>query len=390
MSFAAALSTASVTSAALEEVSASALERLGGKPDLALLFYSCHHLQDAEFLAAAAQERLQPGCFLGCNGEAIVGNDLEVEDRPSLCLWLARWDRPITLTGFHMEYEKTPEGYSLLGWPDALLDADPALSAMFLFGDPFTFPPDSFLQEVNENHPGLAVMGGMASGTQSPGQARLFLGNRTISSGAVGVLIQGPLHLRSLVSQGCRPIGHHMVVTRGQENIIVELSGKPPLRQLQEMWSELAPRDRELFQEGLHVGRVINEYRDEFLPGDFLVRNVVAVDQKSGSLAITDRVRIGQTVQFHVRDAQTADEDLRALLQMDRQVQSARPQAALLFTCNGRGTRLFSQAHHDARAIRSEMGNVPLAGFFAAGEIGPVGGQNFIHGFTASVVIFDD
>jgi small ligand-binding sensory domain FIST len=159
---------------------------------------------------------------------------------------------------------------------------------------------------------------------------------------------------------------------------------------LQELWQELTPHDQQLFQQGLHVGRVINEYQGEFQRGDFLVRNVMGLDRSNGALAITDRVRVGQTVQFHVRDADSADEDLHALLQIDRSAHESRPGAALLFTCNGRGTRLFAEPHHDARVVRAETGKVPLAGFFAAGEIGPIGGHNFIHGFTASVVLFED
>jgi len=181
-----------------------------------------------------------------------------------------------------------------------------------------------------------------------------------------------------------------MVITKAQDNIILELSGKPPLAQLQQIWEGLGPQDRELFQRGLHIGRVINEYQGEFHRGDFLVRNVLGIDRESGALAVTDRVRVGQTVQFHVRDAASADEDLRALLQMDVSSHERRPAGALLFTCNGRGTRLFPEPHHDARTIRSEVGSIPLAGFFAQGEIGPIRGQNCIHGFTASVCLFED
>jgi small ligand-binding sensory domain FIST len=181
-----------------------------------------------------------------------------------------------------------------------------------------------------------------------------------------------------------------MVVTRGQDNFIIELGGKPTLAQLQELWQELSPRDQELFQQGLHVGLVINEYQGTFQRGDFLVRNVMGLSRETGALAINDRVRVGQTVQFHVRDAQTADEDLHELLQLDVNTHAKPPGGALVFSCNGRGSRLFSQPHHDARAVRAEVGEIPLAGFFAAGELGPVGGQNFIHGFTASVAMFED
>jgi small ligand-binding sensory domain FIST len=211
-----------------------------------------------------------------------------------------------------------------------------------------------------------------------------------LDHGAIGVLIEGPIGIRSIVSQGCRPIGRHMIITRGKDNIIAGLGGKAPLAQLQDLWQELSPDDRALCQHGLHVGRVINEYQGEFQRGDFLVRNVMGLDQDSGSLAINDAIRVGQTVQFHVRDSITADEDLRTMLQAATKSHEARPGGALLFTCNGRGTRLFPEAHHDARAICAALGELPLAGFFAQGELGPVGGQNFIHGFTASVVLFDE
>ncbi len=137
---------------------------------------------------------------------------------------------------------------------------------------------------------------------------------------------------------------------------------------------------------GLHIGRVINEYQEAFGRGDFLVRNVIGADE-SGSIAITDQIRIGVTVQFHVRDAETADEDLRSLLaELEGDTHY---EGALLFTCNGRGTRLFSKPDHDVQALRDALGPLPVAGFFAMGELGPVGGQNFVHGFTASIALFE-
>jgi small ligand-binding sensory domain FIST len=390
MAFAAALSVGPETDQAIDEVCSRALDGLKSRPDLALLFFSPHHMEAADRIAGTAQGRLNAGCLLGCPGEAIVGNDQEIEGRPALSLWLAQFPKTVRLHPFHLEVEKTVEGHSLVGWPDGLADADPSRSAMLLLGDPFSFPVDAFLRHLNETHPGLRVMGGMACGANQPGVCRLVLGDRMLDRGAIGVLIEGPIGIRSIVSQGCRPIGRHMIITRGKDNIIAGLGGKAPLAQLQDLWQELSPDDRALCQHGLHVGRVINEYQGEFQRGDFLVRNVMGLDQDSGSLAINDAIRVGQTVQFHVRDSITADEDLRTMLQAEAKSHEARPGGALLFTCNGRGTRLFPEAHHDARAIRAELGELPLAGFFAQGELGPVGGQNFIHGFTASVVLFDE
>jgi small ligand-binding sensory domain FIST len=390
MPFAAALSTVPETARAFDEVCARALEQVHGRPQLALLFFSPHHVRAMDLVAGTAGNRLGACCLLGCSGESIVGDDREVEEGPAMSLWVARWKEPPDIEPFHLVVEQTPEGDSLLGWPDAVVTAEPAQSVILLLGEPYSFPTDVFLNEVNENHPGLRVLGGMASGGRGPGQCRLLQGGRVLRQGAVGVLLRGPVRVRSIVSQGCRPIGRHMVITRAHENIIFELGGKPPLLHLQQLWRELRLEDQELFQQGLHVGRVINEYQGEFQRGDFLVRNVLGLDQDSGALAITDRVRAGQTVQFHVRDAQTADEDLHALLQMDRHAHEKRPAGALLFTCNGRGSRLFREPNHDARAVQEEAGPVPLAGFFAQGELGPVGGQNFIHGFTASVALFED
>jgi small ligand-binding sensory domain FIST len=217
-----------------------------------------------------------------------------------------------------------------------------------------------------------------------------LFGGEIRDQGAVGVVLQGPLGLRTIVSQGCRPIGRPMVITKAEDNMIHELGGRSALEQLRELWQTLSAEDQKLLQQGLHIGRVISEYQDEFQRGDFLVRNVMHLDRSSGALFITDQVRVGQTVQFHVRDAATADEDLHALLQLDVSAHEKKPSGALLFSCNGRGSRLFAQPNHDASVIHAEVGAIPLAGFFAQGELGPVGGQNFIHGFTASVALFEE
>jgi small ligand-binding sensory domain FIST len=390
MPFAAALSTAPEATPALDETCAPVRDRLGGGADLAAVFFSAHHAGSAARIAAAVRERLSPRCLLGCVAETVIGNGREVEEGPALSLWAARWAGPVTLTPFHLVLERTADGPSVMGRPDALAGPEAPGGAVLLLGDPFTFPADLFLHQTNELTPGLPVLGGMASGVGGPGECRLLLDGAVHDRGAVGVLLGGPVGLRCVVSQGCRPIGRPLVVTRAEDNFILELGGKPPLARLQELWQSLDPEEQRLFQKGLHVGRVLNEHQGEFRRGDFLVRNVLGLDKGSGALAITDRVRAGQTVQFHVRDAETADEDLRALLRQDRAAHARRPAAALLFSCNGRGTRLFPQPDHDAAAVRAEAGDVPLAGFFAQGELGPVGGRNFIHGFTASLALFEE
>jgi small ligand-binding sensory domain FIST len=389
MPFAAALSTDSHTLKAMDAVCQKVKSQINAPLDLAVVFFSPHHVDEIGLAIEKVPQRLQANCLIGCMGESIIGNDQEIESSPAMSLWGAKWNRPVQIEPFHLVLERTPDGFSLMGWPDGLINAESEQSAVMLLGEPSSFPIDFFLSQINENNKGMRVFGGMASGARGQGSSRLILNDRVLDHGAVGILISGPT-IRCIVSQGCRPIGRHMVVTKAHENLINELGGKTPLVQLQDLWRQLSTHDQNLFQQGLHIGRVINEYQDEFQRGDFLVRNVLGLDRSSGSLGMNDLVRVGQTVQFHVRDAETAKEDLHALLQLDLQAHDNRPSAALAFTCNGRGCRFFREPHHDAAAIQKEIGAIPVAGFFAQGELGPVGGQNFIHGFTASLALFEE
>lgn len=390
MPFAAALSTVADTTLALEEVCDQATAHFAGPADLAMVFFSRHHAPDVALIASHLQDTLGGAYILGCQGESIVGNSREIEKGPALSLWLAKWSRSLEQMAFHLTLEETSEGHSLLGWPDALEPANAAESVMLLLADPFSFPTNHFLDQVNEQFPGLRVVGGMSSGSQEPGNTAMLIGSQPALSGAVGVLLQGDVPLRSVVSQGCRPIGKPLVITKARDNLILELGGKAALVRLQELWQELPEQEQQLVRQGLHIGRVLSEYKGDFQRGDFLVRNVIGFDRGSGGVAITERVRVGQTVQFHVRDAATADEDLHEMLQMNLSAHDRPPAGALLFTCNGRGTRLFDHPDHDASVLRNEAGPIPAAGFFAQGEIGPIGGQNFIHGFTASIALFED
>lgn len=384
---ASALSTLETTHLALREACTQALEQLGGTPDLAMLFFSPHHGRQPERLAAEACELLGTDNLLGCNGEAIVGTGREIEHDPAISLWLAKWPG-VQTSLFQLQFERTREGGVIQGWPESLAGEWPADTFLMLLGEPFSFPTDLLLDRLNEDRPGVPVVGGMASGGSEPGDNRLLLGRASLAEGAAAVLVSGPVRLRTVVSQGCRPIGRPFVVTRAERNVIQELGGKPALIQLKEIFDGLPTREQLLVQKALHVGRVVSEYQERFEQGDFLVRNVVGIDPNNGAIAVGDYIRPGQTVQFHVRDQEAADAELRQMLAAAGK-RSTGPAGALLFTCNGRGTRMFSQPHHDAECIAKALGPVPVAGLFAQGEIGPIGRQNFIHGFTASVAIFE-
>lgn len=387
MPFAAALSTATPTAQAADEVARATATVLGRDPELAVAFYSPHHAANAVELATALAERTGARALLGVLGEAVIGGSREIEDRPAVALWVASWDGAIGIDAFHLDLEETPDGPTLFGWPDALLEADAKTSLLVAFGDPYTFPAaELFLPRVNEDYPGLPVVGGMASSPMGPGTPSLVLNGEVKEQGAVGVLLRGA-KFRTVVSQGCRPVGRPLVVTKGQDNVIAELGGQTPLDYLRTLLAEVSPAERDLMQKGLLIGVAMTEYRDEFRRGDFVVRNLVGLDPRTGALAVTDRIRRGQTVQFQVRDAASADLDLRELLSAAA-ADGVKPGGGLVFTCNGRGTRLFPGPDHDAKAIQA-AGPLALAGFFAAGELGPVGGTNFIHGFTASAVLFE-
>jgi small ligand-binding sensory domain FIST len=388
MPFAAALSIAADTARALAEVCDAAGGQLGRRPDLACAFFSPHHVGDGELIAAALAERLGTPNVVGCLGESVVGTAREVEQGPAVSMWLAEFGGAVDVETFHLNPDQGREGPTLFGWPDGLIGSDPAKATLLTLADPHTFPvTELFFPRIHEDHRGMPVVGGMSSGAAAPGQTVLIRGPEAVYGGAVGALLRGERRCRAVVSQGCRPIGRPLVVTKGRDNVIEEVGGRPPLEYLKGLYDELPSADQQLFQKGLHIGLAISELKDGFGRGDFLVRNLYGIDRETGALVITDRVRPGQTVQFQLRDADTADDDLRALLRADRAANGPAG-GALLFTCNGRGSRMFQMPDHDAGVIADELGPVPTAGFFAAGELGPVGGTNFIHGFTASVVLF--
>ena len=384
---AAALSLHSHWKEALQETVNTTRESLAAHPDLACLFISPHHAAAADAIAAAAYEALGGCTLVGCTGEAIAGGAQEIEEAPAMSLWAAQLPGA-RVTPMHLRFKRTPEGGALEGWPDDLAGEWPEGSFLISLGEPFSFPADFLLERMNEDRPSTQVIGGMASGGAEPGENRLLMGPKSHAEGAIVVHVSGPVRLKTVVSQGCRPIGQPLVVTKAERNVIYELGGKPALMRLREIFDTLPTSEQRLVQTALHVGRVVSEYRERFEQGDFLVRNVVGIDASNGAVAIGDYLRPGQTVQFHVRDEEAADAELRQLLVGARDQCQAPPCGALLFTCNGRGTRMFSAPHHDAQAIARAFPQIPLAGFFAQGELGPVGEQNFIHGFTASVGLF--
>ena len=368
---------------AFDEAAAAARAGLGGAAcDLCMVFAGAPHLGHGEGILAVVHAQLSPRVLIGCGAGGVVGGGREIEEGNGAVVWALSAPEatidPLALTTASVE-----GGIALAGLPE-----DPASygDAMVVLADPNTFSADALLLHLNDERPAMPVLGGLASAA-AEGSASLFLNGQVIDSGAVACSLSG-IELLPCVSQGAAPVGPEMTVTGVEGNLISELASRPALERLREAISELEPDERDLAAEGLLLGVVIDENQPDYERGDFLVRPIVGVDPESGGLAFADRVRVGQTVRLHVRDSGSATDDLReALAARAEALGPSGAAGALLFTCNGRGAHMFAEPDHDAVALDEAFG-APAGGFFCAGEIGPVGGRNFLHGFTATMAVF--
>jgi small ligand-binding sensory domain FIST len=262
------------------------------------------------------------------------------------------------------------------------------INAMFLFVDPFSVDGERLLFTVAEVDEDLPVVGGLASSKFSRRGTYVLLDDDVYEDGLAGVAMGGAYEVKTVVSQGAAPLGQAWTITGVQDNLVKSIGMRPAIEVLGDMFKRLPPEIQVRARANLLVGLAMNEYRDEFGRGDFLIRNLMGVDRETGAVAIGAMPREGQTLQFQLRDPTAADEDLRELLGKARQELEGREIAgAVLCSCNGRGIGLFGAPDHDARTFMEEMGSIPVAGFFCNGEIGPVGGRNFLHGFTASIAL---
>lgn len=375
------------TRTAAMEVAHGLHDVIGSSCDLALVFASFHH---RAALAEAVREirmTTNPRTTLAVTTEGVVGNDFELEGVAGISA-IAMQLPGVTLTpwlGTPTDPMPVRERENLAARIGLAYD----YRATLFFGDPFSTPITKLLPALTAcggDGQRVPVIGGMASGASQPGQNVLVIDDRVVPAGVIGVGIAGDVAVDAVVSQGCRPIGEPYVVTRAEKNLVLELGGRPALGALEGLFESADEHERELLRQGVMLGHVIDEHARPFGRGDFLVRNLIGAKKDQKGILVGEFIRAGQTVQFHVRDAVTADEDLQLLL--DAEVLKPRPFGGLLFTCNGRGRKLFETEHHDVNVIHDRLGPVPLAGFFAAGEIGPVGDRSFLHGQTASLAFF--
>lgn len=354
--------------------------------DIAAVFFSSAFTPNAEELAALLREKTGCKTLIGCSAEAVIGGGEEIEDEPAISLVAASMPEA-RLQPFHIGKD---EWQGLLSDDDAFasaIGASPDVKARILVAEPFTTPIGEFLGSLNRVAPGVPVVGGVASGGMQAGRNVLVLNDSVVSDGVAGISFSGDIRVDTLVSQGCNPVGETMLVTEAEANVIFKLGGRPALQVLEDMVTKLTEDEKTQLQNGIFLGVVIDEYKHEFQPGDFLVRNLVGVDASNGAVAVADFVRPGQTVQMHIRSAKAATADLAGLLQSHAEFLLP-PAGGFLFSCNGRGLRLFEEPSHDIGLSERYFPDTPVGGFFAGGEFGPVGGQTFIHGFTASFAFF--
>ncbi|HEV8469637.1 MAG TPA: FIST N-terminal domain-containing protein [Candidatus Limnocylindria bacterium] len=369
--------------AATQDALGDALGPLEGAiPDLAFLFVAPQFEDELETILQSANASLGGGTLLGCVAGGVIGGSREVEDAPAVAAWAGIFPG-VTVRPFTLTYSEEEEHGVFDGLEEVPTRAPD--SVLVMLADPYTFPAHLLLDHLNEHAPGLPIVGGMASGGIVAGRTRLIYDDEILADGAVGAILEGARGATALVSQGCRPVGETFAITRAERNVVFELGGQPAVKRIEELYATATERDQLLMRRGLHVGQATNELKAELGRGDFVIRNLVGIDQEKGAIAISDMAEVGQTIQFQVRDADSAREDLRATLDTQRDSPVA---AALLFSCNGRGLGMFGQPDHDIGAVRGAFGDIPVAGFFAAGELGPVGGRNFVHGFTASMLLF--
>jgi small ligand-binding sensory domain FIST len=355
----------------------------GAPVDLAIVFASGTHLVAPEAALESVHSVLAPRELIGCGAGGVLGRGRELESGTGLAVWAASFEGSGDARPFHATVTETGPHRAITGLPRL-----ERASGAVILADPYSFPTEAAVSALSQHAPAVPLLGGLASALTPGGGATLFFGEEVRDRGAVGITFEG-VEMLPCVSQGAAPLGREVTITAAEDNLIHELAGRPALETIETIISELSPTERVLIAGGMLIGIVIDAGQPEYEQGDFLVRGLLGADPDTGSVAVGAPVSTGQVVRLHARDAASADDDLHRALRLRVDAMAGAPPAgALVFSCNGRGSAMFGLPDHDATVVDEELGGAPAAGFFAAGEIGPVGGRSFLHGFTATVAVF--
>ncbi len=357
--------------------------------DLAVAFISPHYEDSYDRVADLMAESLGAKHVFGCSGGGVIGNGIEIEQRPGISVTAAVLPN-VDIRPVHLQVDGLPDlDASPDKWVDLFGVAPDRDPHFVMLADPYSFPVQNLLMGMDYAYPRATKIGGLASGASRQGGNALFLDGEVLRNGAIGLALDGNITVDTVVAQGCRPIGQPMRISKSERNMLLELDDVPPMEVLRNLLQTLPDRDQDLIRHSLFLGVVMDELIDNPVQGDFLIRNVVGMDQSTGGLAIGEMLKEGQLVQFHLRDAETSSDDLQAVLSRyaDEHRENDIP-GALLFSCLGRGEYLYGKPNHDTDLFRDKLGDVPLGGFFCNGEIGQVSGTTFLHGYTSSFGLF--
>lgn len=353
-------------------------------PDVTFAFFSEAYSVHYQEFTGGLKELLGGGVLVGCSAGGLSGEKRETEFRPAASL-LCGWLPEVRVSPFHLEELPDLDGPPG-AWRATVAPDIEEVKGLILLGDPFSLESEGLLRGLDYAYPECPKVGGLASGCHRPGDAALVMQERLFRRGCVGVALGGPIEVSPSVAQGCEPIGEQMVITDCRSNVILELDHKPATQALTETVRSLGEQQRTAAQRTVFVGLGAGKPALKYEPGDFLVRQVMGLDPRTGCIAVASRLRKGQTLQFHLRDAETSKKDLRNVL--TKATRAGHPEGALMFSCLGRGQNLYQEVGHDTRVFHQVVGEVPLAGFFCNGEFGPVGGESALHGFTSSFALF--
>ena len=384
MKWASAISESENVEEAVSECAESIKSVVGNSPDLVFVFPSFNFSGQFKDISNALSQHFENSVIMGCSGNGVIGAGREVEHTPGFAMCAAELPE-VEITPFHISDSDLPDGDDPPNkWENVLGVSRESRPNFVLLADPFSVRGENLLMGMDYAYPDCKIVGGLASGGTQPGSNALYLNNITYDHGIAVVALSGNIEISTIVAQGCKPIGSLSRITKCERNILEELDGRSPFDVLGETYNELHEEDKKLFQNSLFLGVVMDPFESNPGIGDFLIRNIVGANPDAGQLAVGQMLREGQLVQFHLRDAQTSTENLSNMLEEYQSTSFESETGALMFSCLGRGKYLYGEADHDTDLFREKIGNLPLTGFFCNGEIGPVSGSTFLHGYTSS------
>ena len=388
MKWASAISESENVEEAVSECAESIKSIVGNSPDLVFVFPSFNFSGQFKDISNALSKHFENSVIMGCSGNGVIGAGREVEHTPGFAMCAAELPE-VEITPFHISDSDLPDGDDPPNkWENVLGVSRESRPNFVLLADPFSVRGENLLMGMDYAYPDCKIVGGLASGGTQPGSNALYLNNITYDHGIAGVALSGNIEINTIVAQGCKPIGSLSRITKCERNILQELDGRSPFDILGETYNDLNEADQKLFQNSLFLGVVMDPFESSPGIGDFLIRNIVGANPDAGQLAVGQMLREGQLVQFHLRDAQTSTENLSNMLDEYQSTPFGPETGALMFSCLGRGKYLYEEPDHDTDLFREKIGNLPLTGFFCNGEIGPVSGSTFLHGYTSSFGIF--